>query len=68
MKELKLFVCEVCGTKYNDKNTCQECESSHVKPKKIVGKRYVSFKNNKAGYPCRIEVEFEDGKILEFSR
>ena len=68
MKELKLFVCETCGTRYNDKRTCKECEDSHVKPKQISGARYVAFKNNKAGYPCRILVEFEDGEILEYSR
>ena len=66
MKELKLFVCEVCGTNYKDKEACLECERSHIKPKKIVGARYIPLKDNKAGYPMSIDIEFEDGVVKRF--
>lgn len=68
MKELKLFVCEICGTQYNEKKKCQECETSHKKPKNIVHARYVPYRNNKSGYPNKIEVEFSYGEVLSYCR
>ena len=31
MKELKLYQCELCGTKYTDRNEAKKCEKYHVK-------------------------------------
>lgn len=37
MKEVKHYICEVCGTEYSDKNKAQECEKNHKKYTEIVG-------------------------------
>lgn len=68
MKELKLFMCDVCGTKYNDKRTCQRCESTHIKPKKVLEAKYLPFTQNAKGYPTRINIEFENGESVVYSR
>ena len=68
MKETKLFVCEACGTTYKDKNKCMECEKNHVKPVKIVGKKFVSLGDNRKGYPVHISVLMEDGVSLTYKR
>lgn len=36
MKEVKHFICEICGTEYNDKNNCLKCEKGHKTPVKIL--------------------------------
>ena len=68
MKELKLFVCEICGTQYKEKRKCQECESSHKEPKSIVSSHYLSYQNNKSGYPNIIQVEFSKGEVISYHR
>lgn len=68
MKEVKHYVCDFCHTEYNDKNKCIECEQHHCKPKKIKNARYVSFDNNKAGYPISIEVLMENGETILFKK
>ena len=49
MKEVKHYICEICGTEYKDKNKCEECESGHVMPVKIDGANWVSMRNNGSG-------------------
>ena len=49
MKELKLFVCEHCGTQYKEKNDCLKCEKAHVKPVEIQDCKYVAMKVNSKG-------------------
>lgn len=68
MKEVKHYVCEVCGTEYNDKQRCQECEKNHKKIKKITFVKYQSISMNEAGYPISITVEMDDGKEFIFKR
>lgn len=38
MKEVKHFICEVCGAEYKDKNVCSQCEKGHHKPLEISGR------------------------------
>lgn len=63
MKEQMLYVCEICGTSYNDRKKAEECEAGHVSLKraKIVGK-YKSIKMVPDGMPVAIEVTFANGK------
>lgn len=68
MKEVKYYICEVCGTEYNDKKKCTDCEKRHKKPMKIVSARYVSISNNYLGIPSKIEVEMDDGSKFEYKR
>lgn len=61
MKETTLWKCEICGTEYRDKGTCQKCESNHKKKGKIVKMRHQPYTNDRSGYPDKITVQFEDG-------
>lgn len=60
MKESKYYICELCGTKFKDKEKCIKCESSHrkidtVKPKYYGGQR-----------KPMLFITFEDGKTVEY--
>ena len=63
-----LYVCEICGTSYPDKKVCENCESSHIKAKKIKSQRFVAFNNGRLVYPVSIEVEMENGEIKTYKR
>lgn len=68
MKEVKHYICEICGTEYNDKTKAQKCEKGHKKPAKIINARYLPITNNALGIPNVIEVEFADGSKFEYKR
>lgn len=68
MKEIKLYVCEVCHTEYNDKLKANSCEKSHKKSIKIAGSRYVSKSQNETGYPVAVEIVMEDGRVVTYKR
>lgn len=68
MKEVKLYECGICHTRYNEKIKCTKCESSHVLPKKIIDKRYLSISENKKGYPQTITVEMSNGDKVIYHR
>lgn len=68
MRTQTLYVCEVCGTSYNSKIKCEQCEKSHKKPVKIVEANYVSFNNNTKGYPHSIRVEMDDNEVILYRR
>lgn len=68
MKEVKHYVCEVCGTEYSVKQRCQKCEKNHKKIKKLISEKHQGFSMNSAGYPISITVEMDDGKELTFKR
>lgn len=64
MKEQKLYVCELCGTQYKDKDKALECEEVH----KVIGKiKNVSYHAN-GDYPDRVEISFSDGKRIWYKR
>lgn len=68
MKEVSLYVCEICGTQFKDKQKCKECESGHVKPLKITGTKYVPLSDNQKGYPTMIHVRMEDGETIAYKK
>ncbi|RHQ81971.1 hypothetical protein [Clostridium sp. AF22-10] len=68
MKEVKHYICEICGIEYHDKQKCQECEKNHKQIKKIISTKYQSLSMNVKGYPVSITVEMDDGKELTFKR
>ena len=45
MKEVKHYICEICGTEYNDKAKAQGCEKGHKKPIEIIKASYISISN-----------------------
>ena len=63
MKEVKHYICEICGTEYNDKSKAQHCEKGHCKPLEII-KRISFFK----GYPLEITVKMADGTEQKYKR
>lgn len=63
MKELKLYECEICHTKYAERLKAQKCEKSHVGDPKIIESCY-SAQNHK--YPCKLIVEFKDGHRITY--
>lgn len=68
MKEVKHYICEICGTEYKEKTRAQKCEKSHCKPLEIVKCRYLSIDNNKKGYPLEITVKMDDGTEQKYKR
>ena len=62
MKELKLYQCELCGTRYADKNEAKKCEEYHAKDLKISGCRYNGMNVNGDRFPVTIWVTSKDGK------
>lgn len=68
MREVKHYICEICGTEYNDKSKAQNCEKGHCKPIEIVKSRYLSIDNNMKGYPIEIIVKMADGTEQKYKR
>lgn len=68
MKELTLYICEICGERYKDKQLAKDCESKHLVPKAITGQKY-SSDDKKKQYPESINVSFEGtDKIITYYR
>lgn len=67
MKNLTLYVCEVCGTQYTDKSECERCEAGHVCNLKITGARYLPHIQDQTGMPVRIDVT-AGGKVYHYKR
>lgn len=68
MKEVKHYICEICGTEYNDKRKAVECEKGHCKPNGIFSARYLPIKDNKKGYPVSVELQMADGTRQVYKR
>lgn len=68
MKELKLYECEHCHTKYNTKVEAERCESNHKMPKKLKAGRYLSKGQCATGYPVTITVMFDDNREVTYKR
>jgi hypothetical protein len=68
MKEVKHYICEVCGTEYKEKTVCQQCEKGHKRPVAIVDAKFVAIKQNEKGLPSSIEVKFDDGLTYIYKR
>lgn len=67
MKALSQFQCEICNTIYKSKSECQNCESTHQRPRMIVYNKFNSYKND-GKYPNYIDVEMADGKTMRYKR
>lgn len=61
MKESKYYICELCGTKFNDKDKCIKCESSHRKIDTVKPKYYYGGQRKPVLF-----ITFEDGKTVEY--
>ena len=61
MKERKLYMCEVCGVEYADKNEAIKCETGHKRGLKIVKSYYKGINCVSSGFPTKIWVCSENG-------
>ena len=68
MKELKLYVCEHCGTQYKNKAEAEKCETSHKTKLKIKEMKFVSYKNNHTGFPITLEVVDENNYTVRYRK
>ena len=68
MKEVKLYTCEYCDTKYSDKNDAIRCETAHKTCVRILNESYLPIKADGSGYPQRIEVIMSNGKSVQYER
>lgn len=53
MKEIKLYQCEICGTKYAEKLKAKECEKYHAKDLIISDCKYHGM-NVCGSFPVKI--------------
>lgn len=68
MKEIKLYVCGVCGQQYKMKNQAEKCESGHKRIKRIKKSYYHPITVDATGTPASIEVEMTDGSIVKYRK
>lgn len=68
MKKIDLYQCEVCGTRFNSKEACAECETRHTKELRIVKSRYLPFAQDKSGMPITITLMGPDGRHYTYKR
>lgn len=64
MKSLQLYVCDICGTQYKDKEECKMCESGHMKAMKIHDMMFDACRKNVVNYPDKVQLEMSDGKKI----
>lgn len=64
MKESKIYICELCGVAYRDKEKCLKCEQQHGIPVIIKSQTYLP----QSRYPEYISVLMSDGSIREYKR
>lgn len=75
MKKIEHYVCDICGTMYNDENTAIKCEAYHVLPKKVLIKEiekgaWIPITQSASSfykYPKRIKVQMEDGSVCTYT-
>lgn len=68
MKKIEHYVCEFCGTEYNDKKKAEECEKGHHKPVKISDCSYSSCRSDGTGTPLRVFIELDNGSVYRYVR
>ena len=61
MKELKLYQCELCGTKYADKNEAKKCEEFHVKDLEVSDCKYHGMNVCADKFPVKIWIKSKSG-------
>ena len=64
MKKKTLYTCEICHTDYAEESEAKQCEKEHEQIKGIKNFRV----NAHEKYPCKIEVQFKDGKTCWYKQ
>ena len=66
MRTLEKYICDICGHEFGSREKCEECEQSHVL---MHSKKYSKgLWNCREKYPCKIDILFEDGKVVRYRR
>ena len=68
MKEIKHYICEICGTEYKEEARAVECEKNHKKPKKIAQCNYTAKSFDNTGLPSSVLIKFDSGEEVKYSR
>ena len=68
MKQISIFECEYCHTRFNDKEVAEMCENGHKKPVKVKLAKYTPITSDRLGYPMIVKLEMSDGQIIEYKR
>ena len=76
MKETMLYICEICGEEYNERKEAEDCEASHIKPKRLAKMKFRPYKIEKGTfspkvegrYPEWIDIEMQDGNTVTYYR
>lgn len=69
MKKVEYYICDFCGSEYDNKMECQECEKMHKTPVSIEEQQYNNpILNDWLGYPSILRVKMDDGEIIEYKR
>lgn len=71
MIESKVYKCEICGTVYNEKEKCRQCEAFHARlhgasDPFITNPRYLSMNNSRNPFPDKITVLFDNGRKAQY--
>lgn len=70
-KQEILYICEVCGTKYQELHIAEECENKHYKAIEITNVIYDKSESKKE-FPLTINVKLKNGngkeKVITYSR
>ena len=66
MKEVKYYVCEMCGLRYTKKEEAQKCEKLHFTPVEIANCQYNHPDQAGGKYPARIDIKMSNGNIVVY--
>ena len=66
MREVKHYICDVCGMEHISKENAKKCEKSHLIPKLIIKGKYICEGDYMKGYPTTIMVLMSDGAIVTY--
>ena len=65
VRKMELYVCDICGAKYDDEQMRRECEEGHILPVEIVEAEY-GERISRANYPHHIKVKMSDGVEVRY--
>lgn len=72
MRKKTIYVCEICGIEYSDKDKAEMCENSHklvlTLPREKIKPLYKPISEDPSGKPYVIDIDFGDGMITEYWR
>ena len=63
MKKVWIYICDICGERFQSQEECKRCENGHMKPENIL-----KYTFPRAGrYPSMISVQMDDKTVCYYS-